>query len=123
MNIPNILALANYLDRTVSADSFDMANWRLPHDHLPRSPKTNAEAFEGSCGTVACIAGHAMVLFEPDAPLCPEGQISDRAQDYLGLTDDQAGELFIPRLETHITTKARAVQVLRTLAETGEVTW
>ena len=73
-----------------------------------------------SCGTAACIAGHADVLFE-------EGL------DALGLYPSTRSELFIPTHdyarfdaedgEKGYITREDAVRCLRNLARTGIVDW
>lgn len=84
------------------------------------------------CGTVACIAGTACALMHPRTrahtlvkkssgwELCP----FDEAGEYLGLSMEDAEDLFIPGNEDiNSITPAHAVAVLRHLAETGEVDW
>jgi hypothetical protein len=87
---------------------------------------TNATALEGSCGTVACIAGHTLACLEPDGTI--PAMVSPKAAELLGLSTDEAFALFegydVANLDDpdEITT-ADAVRVLDHLLETGEVDW
>lgn len=54
---------------------------------------------ENECGTTACVAGWAVLLHDGDVPRDPHGyvhehRIDELAQDYLGLDDYTAEELF-----------------------------
>lgn len=53
------------------------------------------------CKTVACIAGHAVFLFDRKNFLM-DYAMENNAKLILGLTEEQAGELFLP---TNINTK------------------
>ena len=48
-----------------------------------------------SCGTVCCIAGEALRIFNPGALLVGIGEISKNAAAELGLTRDDADYLFL----------------------------
>lgn len=89
-------------------------------DHGPRN-----------CDTVACIAGHAYLLAtgfslqraidETDA-----GTIETVAAEFLGLSHDQASDLFFdlpPEMALTEVTSEQAVAALRHLLATGEVSW
>ena len=68
-----------------------------------------------------CICGKACKawqgMFDPFWP--PRTPSYERGQDILGLTKDQAHDLF----QTVETTPAKTARVLRHLATTGEVDW
>lgn len=89
MNTLRMLALAGYLSN-VPKRKFYMGTWIVgsnPNGTLVR----NAEEFQ-TCGTSACIAGYAAILFTP-------ANVSFRsfdstAQEYLGLTIAEAEHLF-----------------------------
>ena len=119
MNTENILKLAETIEKSETYDQTRFA-------HI--------------CGTPACIAGHAALLAEPDGQMVAAtercgphfkfsdgniGYISQIAQTWLGLGDWSADELFQgwPFGEDKEVTAAQAAQVLRHLAETGEVDW
>ena len=119
MNKNNVLKLAKVVEKSTTYDQ------RL-YAHV--------------CGTPACIAGHAALLAEPDGQLVAPtercgahfkfsdgeiGYISETAQTWLGLEEWPAAELFDPHPlgEDEDATSAQAGQVLRHLAETGEVDW
>jgi hypothetical protein len=76
----------------------------------------------GECGTSACIAGWATAAFGE------EGEDQDNldtprvARERLGLSMEQADKLFYPKWLSD-RTNTEAAQVLRTLAETGQVLW
>ncbi|PCJ68234.1 MAG: hypothetical protein COA62_15840 [Rhodobiaceae bacterium] len=135
MNKARILKLADVIERReIKRLGFNMRNWfadRVANwDH------------GGNCGTVACIAGHAVVLFADDGKVnktrtrkrrCisafePQYSFGDTveadAQAILGLTKRQAHALFVPHdvILPNVTTE-QAVEVLRTLANTGRVSW
>lgn len=100
---------------------FDMSEW----------------GHERSCGTAACIAGHAAILsgqpFDPKAEYAlgyERGNTARKvAAEWLGIKDyEESIRLFIPtnhgytgRLEN--ITRRRAAAVLRSFAETGKITW
>lgn len=75
------------------------------------------------CGTAACIAGWALTLFKPEVT-----NIGSSAQTVLGLTNEQAYELFEPEgysdedANERFTAQA-AVAALDHLLDTGEVRW
>jgi hypothetical protein len=93
--------------------------------------KTNRQALEGSCGSCACIAGHAMAVLEPDAPI-PDS-VLPAARRALGLGVGPARRLFEPNnhdawfmkrgIDLSAVTQAQAVLVLDHLLNTGKVDW
>ena len=93
------------------------------------SDKFNMETYFSDCGTPSCIAG--WVVKKTPHPL--EDDILAEAQEALGLTDDQAVDLFMPTFPSanyeakrgtpgHITSE-HAVDVLFELADSGKVDW
>lgn len=79
----------------------------------------------GGCGTVACIGGTAAILGGlPKSQW--GGNVLDRGQKWLGITDIQAARLF-PACPTNtyekVLTPRDAALVLFNLAETGKVDW
>ena len=75
------------------------------------------------CGTTACIAGWAVAL-DGLNPL-KVYNVAKRARKLLGLTDNQAAELFSGSVisKAHGPTSQDAALVLYNLAETGKVDW
>ena len=73
------------------------------------------------CGTVACIAGWATYLFDPNSTT-PSVR---NARQALGLTQEQADDLFTPDYwdVPGQYTQADVVATLTRLIETGEVQW
>lgn len=80
------------------------------------------------CNTVACIAGHAALLEAAETRLKPSLDIEDTARNWLGLTEDQADDLFMPshlpdgKHYEDVTSKI-AVRVCEHFRDTGEVNW
>jgi hypothetical protein len=73
------------------------------------------------CGTAACIAGWANVIFHPRLiKTC-----SSTAAESLGLDNNQEIRLFLPHdfLESEKYTRELAIRVLDHLIETGKVDW
>jgi hypothetical protein len=124
MNIDNILRLAGYLDALHEAAParFNMNQWYAEHP----------------CGTIGCIAGHAMVLLDPRGAQW-DWRPTEAAR-HLGIVDESAyfyggelaSKLFAPNeeeliidcgLDYHRVRANHAAKVLRHLAATGEVDW
>lgn len=88
-----------------------------------RFDMTDYVRLDTECGTACCIAGTAVFLVYPDRDLFSPG-IHDEAEDLLGLTWQQAMDLFLP---THRAldevTPAEAAATIDRLIETGEVSW
>ena len=84
-----------------------------------------------TCGTAACIAGHAVGLWGVHAI----GEYTTQAQEILSLTEKQANDLFVPALGGLVSQKtadrpvysdvtpAMAAWLLRTLDATGNIDW
>ena len=112
MNTENIYRLADHLEKMEKAgerhfagdcDLFDMGVW----------------CDTTGCGTVGCIAGHACVLFDGKM----SRKDSFRARELLGISHDVAIDLFFPGDDVgEIATGAHAAAMLRTIAETPEIT-
>ena len=90
------------------------------------------------CGAASCIAGHALSMAASeddlgDFALDANEKQEERARKYLGLAQEQADALFLPKnAEANMDARPgqngyispqRAAAVLRRLAETGEVNW
>lgn len=97
---------------------FDMTNWQH---------KGHA------CGTPSCMAGWATWIVEgrPTGPLEHlHSECEDAAAQYLGLTYEQADELFLPfdaetaeGYDTNNIQPHHAIAVLEHLRDTGKVDW
>lgn len=79
------------------------------------------------CGTVACIAGHAALLADPNAFTPRRARPAyDIARSWLDISVEQADKLFyalnFPGSIFDIT-KAQAIAALEHLRDTGEVDW
>jgi hypothetical protein len=138
VHIENLDKLIAHMER-VPDELFDMSNWLALKDMPSGSwsssligARTNALAQDQQpCGTACCIAGEAWfampkedrMWLSPDTP-----RVSQSAEAWLGLTEDEAQHLFIPDSEAsgwplHALSREAAIAVLRHLRETGEVDW
>lgn len=115
MNKERVLALADAIEKA----------------ELPEGVGFNMKAFvDDSCGTTCCIAGLA-VLFSGkslEELLVLENNsasgLQDIASEYLGLTQDEALELYYPSaFSWRYIQPSQAVRTLRNLAATGAVVW
>lgn len=121
MNKERILELANVIERhSIPGLGFNMSVYGC----------TGMQDLSGhGCGTVGCIAGHAVAHFELDgdpSPLPDLVGVSRRAAEILGLDFTTREDLFCPEGYSEapeMYPPAKAVAVLRHLAETGEVDW
>lgn len=124
MNKKNILKVADAIERGRVARKrlgFNMATWADDGKGGPATPDRSGH----NCGTVACIGGwvDAVRLRTTDACTIMDAD-SEGTVEFLGITQDQAANLFFPRgFSGGKHTPAQAVRVLRHLAETGEVDW
>lgn len=86
------------------------------------------------CGTVCCIAGAVCQFFKPfdlsgeesgaEAYFYGENGVFVRAQEMLGMNEDDAGKLFTPRgVDWENVTPEHAAKVIRHFIATGEVNW
>ena len=97
-----------------------------PHESL-LAGRPDFTQIKHDCGTAGCIAGWTLSMWPPRAKSF-EGtyqQVFDLAQKRLGLTDDQAVELFTPDgyQIPGVFTRDRAIGAIDSLLETGEVQW
>jgi len=74
--IARLLELADYLEFKISPSTFDMGDWFSSKDEQSWDPDTDQDEQEAflrlknpyeGCGTTACIAGHAVALFDDNA--------------------------------------------------------
>lgn len=103
LRVDRILMLADEIEKPTKGWDLDMS---ILYQHR-------------SCGTSACIAGHALLMFDPKAIF-----IGD-AEPILGLDAARANALFKPKNWDHpkYNNRRRAARVLRHLATTGNVDW
>lgn len=132
--------VADAIERGVASRTkvrFDMSDWVVERTRGPQ------------CGTAACIAGHAALLFDPSFKskdkratnlidkwgvgiLKPYSTdlVYISARDALGLSDVAAEALFMPHVyadgftgNLSAVSVKRAVKVIRYFAETGIIEW
>lgn len=120
MNVERIRQLAAHLREPATAPHFNMDRW-LQTDIEGADDRPIGEVVH-TCGTVACIAGHAVALFKPKERV-RETSIWATAEELLGLTDDQSSDLFLPGIQWADATAEKAASVLDHLANTGEIDW
>lgn len=131
MNIEKIKQLRETVqaaeDREFNMGPWARSLWRneMP-DYEPGEP-------DHECGTVACLAGHTVLMEGHDAVKMERNQaerggkgVGDAAQCVLGLTDDERAWMFMghwirPHVyRTHIT-RAEALRYLDKVIESGNV--
>jgi hypothetical protein len=140
MNKERILQLADFIEngKAVEADlGFNMTDFWEPQAHALSEDKSGHD-----CGTVACIAGHALFLTGKATVGKPKTvpSVAIEAARWLGLEDmgemnEVADQLFygwspgdqyvrgLYAVDMSRVTPADAAKVLRNLAETGKVDW
>lgn len=130
-----IRKLAAYLRENVTPEHFDITSWWRDHrtgwpicpEDLTGSPRKVAEKLVKDCGTAACVAGWAALVFPNDIP--PNTyNIAERAANFLGLSYAARKALFTPpgtgsTSAKRLYTVKRAVETLERLADTGTVQW
>ena len=133
MNVENILKLADHLE---SVD--DIKIGRVGSEERPLFSMTYLYDMTFDCGTAACIAGHAVLMFGDDDQIsdmkCGEVIALD-ASEHLGIGNAVAIDLFVPvkhgvarcaeddPSSPGYISHNRAAAQLRHLAEHGSVDW
>jgi hypothetical protein len=109
-------------------------------DYIAKQPEENFGMHSWMCGTVACIGGHCQLMqlqkagrAYSDFEQALDDETVLRAPVYLGLTEEEWSDLFMPMTPKadfgapvgtrQYVTKKRAVATLRLLAKTGKVQW
>ena len=128
MNRDRIKGLIVQLGK-IPRSKFNMGSWLSGRWSRLTNPNPNPIGLEKhQCGTSACIAGWAMLMYS-DRPE-DGGTALRQGQDLLGLTSLQANSLFLAYLPNdsgqvpigNITNK-QAINTLERLLATGEVRW
>lgn len=129
----SIDALNTDRDNPIPTFSFDMSSFG--HSYIKGDTNYLAEynaSTEPVCGTAGCIAG--TIAYRQNPELFNKAlrgttntmAVMDFAANYLGLTLEQANQLFLADgwfVTLAKVTPAQAAAVLRNLAETGKVDW
>jgi hypothetical protein len=137
MNIENLDKLINHM-KLIREENFSMMDFMrdFPSRRKPENVLKQMET-TGGCGTVACLAGHAVLLkaVEDSERLTPRGNLKGdelsvfnitgdmdvRAQKWLDLDDGQMIDLF-HKMDSRITAED-TIPVLEHLRDTGIVDW
>ncbi len=127
MNVKNMRKLRAWLRSRKNPVGFGMGDWFRHGGKSLVTPTAICRAVEThSCGTVACLAGHAAILAwqSGDMPKKKGVSIKHVAVDWLGLDDNETSDLFYGRwsalpFATSIweITKAQAIAELTRLIE------
>ena len=149
MHSERLTALAEIIEKTdYEPDTFTMESWlemEHPEQFRPIADLDDLDeivAITAECGTRACIAGYAVMLFdETDAwqerfpletPNDAVPSIRQLAAQLLDLTQEQADLLFLPQEDPdpcrqipprYQVTPADAANTMYRMTETGEVQW
>lgn len=119
MNKERVLALADLIECQPHVDPLGIDPYLEPSGF-------NMNCFTHSCGTPSCIAGFAAWEYN-GRKINDSDETESKAREYLGLASYfGAKRLFFPTVsgrECASITPQEAAQVLRHLAETGEVDW
>lgn len=109
-------------------EKFDMGDYIVPGDDDESDIDIYSVPIKQAvdvCGTAACIAGWAQVLFNPT-----ESQDEELARVALGLTEEEGQALFCPWTtegssvdRSEDLTLTQAVRVIDHLLATGDVDW
>ncbi len=127
MNKERLLALADRIENLDGELGFNMAHWYDENSGLD-------DMSGHDCGTVACIAGHAVDMFGEKGWLRNAYRyhslvisVSENARRLLDLerqiSDELFGENVVTGMELWGIRPLTAAKVIRHLIETGEVRW
>jgi hypothetical protein len=139
MNKERLLILADHIEKRPMAyadDADDAENTEYPDVNPENADNVAFNMYsyiiEGSCGTAACIAGHACLLWKDEIQHGPKGEIAwhGDAALILGLTEEESNHIFYGKFAcddlfsdknwAKITPKV-AADYLREVAERGYV--
>jgi hypothetical protein len=120
MNIERLVELYHFV-KAAPDEKVAMEYWitEVGTDRTPMDAGETAGEFYSRCGTAACLAGHAVVLFSPEFNKS-DLQSEDQARCLLDLDYNTADDLFFPAGENSWTcSKEEALARLQTLIETN----
>jgi hypothetical protein len=135
MNIENLTKLAEVLESDEAQDHFNLRHWIHHNGEHDIDADMPVGAAIKDCGTVACIAGWAAVLANPDKPWGEFFGAKRKAALWLDLEWHVEDELFTPEVDKLImkygheladvyeVSAKGAAKVVRHLIETGTVDW
>ena len=143
MNTTAINNLASFLNNIPSRYNrgFNMESYDQSNDECSFNGGEVETHVGFQCNTTACIAGWACLVLRDDGMIRAKNDVLSpdqidsfpgTARRLLGITVDQANELFEPmnytdldrfKVDWNTITPRQAAKVLRHLAKTGEVDW
>lgn len=133
MNRERIKAVITQLGK-VPPKKFNMGGWFRGAVRKLKGGEEPIANEKATCGTSACIAGWAILLFDDGAVTVSQqtgNETMERARKLLDLTEGQARKLFLGKNPDGYTvpgglesiTKVQAINTLERLLATGEVRW
>ena len=116
MNIKNFRRLRSALLDEENPVNFTMATWFEHNDDELDGNDAFEAAQAHSCGTVACLAGHAaLIAWQSDDIELDNQKIEEVAREWLGLTHPEATLLFMgswANRALHLISKEEAIEYL-----------
>jgi hypothetical protein len=122
-----ILAVADAIEKHELEVGFNMGVFVAEADEI-----SGGDMSGHGCGTVECLAGWTVLLFDQQgkrrnmalkgAQVMHSSDILISSAEAMGITSHEADQLFLPSLGSDVSSRT-AANVLRRLAETGEVDW
>lgn len=92
MNVERMLLLADRIEK--DAKHFNMGEWFSKHTYVAPIKAVVTKEGKFRCGTAACIAGHAALMFSGDVTKIDLCDVQMIATEKLDLTNEEACELF-----------------------------
>jgi hypothetical protein len=145
MNIERLTTIAEWLEAGAperdGVKHFDMSQGMMFVESVSQQERADITSEKiMACGTVCCIAGTACAFFNDPKSLIDKAllnldwswlvegvswmRVHSHARELLGLSDEMAQELFMPRVgQLHEYTADHAARCIRRLIGTGEVDW
>lgn len=123
MNRERILRLADVIENGMPSIHFDMRVWAIVYDSFDEEEREELRV-PGHCSMVACIGGHAELLWVKDDDFAIADISIHDVAELLDIDFARSAALCAPSgVSWSGITRADAALTLRKLAETGEVDW
>jgi hypothetical protein len=115
MNIERLVELYHFV-KAAPPEKVNMRVW-IHREGRSGSEPISCGEFYNECGTAACLAGHAVVLFSPQF-LAYSDNFYSQGKCLLDLPSEEANKLFVGRnSDGTVCTRDQALQRLQTLIE------